>query len=230
MQTNINDIYRTKYEKYKTKCDMLLKIIQNGAGTKRKIDYDPCDLVYWIIDIIGTIDILKEIINVVNPNARVDIKERGLSIVTNSQDKWYYNDSRLLANGLLFDTGHWYFFVNGVKNDSYNLRYQIKGTAHFCQTIAMICYMNRIKGINDDFIPNDYEGNVIKCANFWISTIKNDSYIRDFILEEASGYGSPKDIDLITGKEIRRIKQGDLITIFKYIIDNAIAIYSCKEG
>lgn len=231
VKISMQNVYKNKYNKYKTKSDELLEIIQRGlGGKKRKVESDPCDLIYWIVDIIGTMDLLKKIINKVNPDARVDEKLRTSPVVQQRRGKWYYIDSGLLANGLLFNAGHWYFFVDGDRDDSYNLNYQIPGTAHFCQTFATICYINKVRKMDSGFIPGDYRNNVIVCANFWIDLINRDKEIRDYLLRETSTYENGEETDSITGKKINLIKKGDLVTVFQYIIDNSDTILTYKEG
>ena len=224
-----------KYLKYKTKYLALKN--QIGSGRKKKspiVVTDPCDAIWWLVDILGTMDILQLIINKRNPVALVveNTSDRHVRFSYNGRfaNKHILEESNGargwkqygLFEGLYFNDGHWHFCHNGDESNSYKLNFQEDGTQHFCQTFALACYV----GEQHRFQVGKYMYNVQQCVQFWIDVLSSNSDIVALIMREIK---STRDefgreiIDLITNKNLKSFTESDLSAVFQYIQREDIA-------
>lgn len=138
---------------------MIKKTIQKRKQETKNISKINCDTIEWLVDILGTTELLSSLIEAPAVNLEDDRKLR-------TELK---RDKPNLPNGIYFDGSHWYSVKNNIKQDSYNLKYQIKGTAHFCQTFAVMIYIG--EPYINDLIPYDYLHNITVAIDFWLKFI-----------------------------------------------------------
>jgi hypothetical protein len=76
--------------------------------------------------------------------------------------------------GIHYSGAHWFARLqNGGLTDSYTCQYQLPGTAHFCQTFAVMIYTEK----DDNLIKRDYAGNIQKAMDFltgYVNDVKSD--------------------------------------------------------
>ena len=130
------------------------------------------DAIAWFVYVLGT----DKFIELVGQCKFYDVSQRGPL-------KSQFRSGVGLSDGIYFDGAHYYCVKNGKKTDSYALDYQIKGTAHLCQTFALMIYL----GADANMIPGDYDGNFKKAVQFWLTTFENDENIRKMFLFELFG-------------------------------------------
>lgn len=126
-----------------------------------------CDKIQWFIDFTGTNTILPEFVyHFTGEDPEIyDIGDR-----INKKD------------GLYFNGYHWYSMKDKKLNDSYKMKYQIKGTNNFCQTYAAIIYSL----LDKEFLKKEkYDYNIKICVDMWYDVIFNTSQERtDFFINE----------------------------------------------
>ncbi|WP_022665346.1 hypothetical protein [Desulfospira joergensenii] len=115
--------------------------------------------------------------------------------------------------GLHYSGAHWYARMpNGDLKDSYTEKYQIDGTAHFCQSFAAMIFLK-----DDRLKPNEYADNIKKAVEFWIEyidgVIKQGSAMKNWLLRRLQV--SDKDLTLDKFREL-----------LDYASDNADSIKS----
>lgn len=111
-----------------------------------------CDSIEWLVDILGTLDLLAS----AGDCDAYDVSVRGPA-------RSNFRGSKP-PDGLYFDGAHWYSVKGFLKQDSYTAQYQVKGTAHFCQTFALMIYLGKDSSLK----VGDYAENVRKALQFWI--------------------------------------------------------------
>lgn len=76
--------------------------------------------------------------------------------------------------GIHYSGAHWFARLqNGDLTDSYTCEYQLPGTAHFCQTFAVMIYT----GEDNNLAKRDYAGNIQAAMDFltrYIKDVKSD--------------------------------------------------------
>ena len=128
----------------------------------------------------------------------------------------------------IFDGAHWYSIKDGIKQDSYTLKFQVKGTAHFCQTFAMMIYLNYTSMLK----PEKYANNISEAINFWINIFKKYPSILDYVINEIRTskwankgiilYGTNTPLNKITGKQ--------LMNFLQLLKQYSQMFVSCKQG
>lgn len=186
---------------------------------KRKYNEQPdCDTLEWIVDIFGTTNLLSSLIDA----PAIDLTE-------NRQLKSEFKQKNPnLPNGIYFDGAHWYSLKNGLKEDSYSLKYQVKGTAHFCQTFAIMIYLN------DTFTlkPEKYAENIYAAINFWIIIFNKYPTILDYVINEikTSEWAENNYILYGTNKYLKNINKKDFIKFLILLQSYCQNFVSCKQG
>ena len=179
-----------------------------------------CNTIEWIVDIFGTTELLEMLINSFALDVSKDISKR----------KELKKKITNLSDGIYFNKGHWYSVKNNIKKDSYSLKYQIKGTAHFCQTFAMLIYLEETSLLK----PYKYANNIAVAINFWIKIFKTKPLILDYVIREikTSIYVKKNYVLKFKKKSIllKNIKKKNLIQFLKLIKSKAQIFVSCKEG
>lgn len=104
-------------------------------------------------------------------------------------------------HGVHYSGAHWYARLpSGTGTDSYTLNYQSKGTAHFCQTFAVMIYT----GKDSNLVAYDYAGNIVKAMDFllaYLKAIKKDKALKAWLSESLS------EVDLTITEFERKIIQ-----------------------
>ena len=106
------------------------------------LETDPCVLLQPIIELFGTPGILFSIIDGEKKDKipfEIVLKENRKVTVFNENQEYilkpiYYE----VINGLQYANSHWHAYKEGKSTDSYTLDFQIKQSAHFCQTFALL--------------------------------------------------------------------------------------------
>lgn len=183
-----------------------------------------CDDIAWLIDILGTTNLLAYVIT---PAGRVpdypvdDISERG-------PRRSAFNGSGPFPDGLYFISGHWYSCLNNIRKDSYSMNYQIKGTAHFCQTFAAMIFMGEDQG---KLVPGNYVANIEAALDFWINIFENDVRILDFFLRNirSSSYALKGEMIAGTKYPLSKISASKLFGFLKNVRANASSFTGCMQ-
>ena len=175
-----------------------------------------CDTLEWIVDIFGTTSLLSSL-----------IEAPAVNLTENKQLRAEFRKNNPnLPNGIYFDGAHWYSIKNGLKQDSYSLKYQIKGTAHFCQTFAMMIYLNDTSELKSE----QYAHNISVAINFWINIFTKYPHILDYVINEirTSEY---KDYILYgTNIYLKNIKRKELMQFLNLLKQYSYVFVSCKQG
>ncbi len=220
---------------------------------RKEISQGSCDDLEWIVDIFGSPDILSSVLddapNVTKPFIILDVKKQ--EVTDQNGDDFILPLSKRISkanvktgnapNGLYFDGSHWYSIKNKLVQDSYSLNFQIKGTAHFCQTFATIIYLN-LYNTKYKLYPGQYGKNIYTALQFWIDIIKDPSNktLADFIISEIKKWNlettnpyNSKTVSLLTdNKPLTKITKQSLLQFMKYLQTYALEnVYNgCIEG
>lgn len=167
-----------------------------------------CDDIAWLVDILGTTSLLESACD-------------GCSVV-----RWGYGVNPP-KDGLFFKRGHWYCYKNGKSSDSYSLDYQIKGTAHFCQTFAAMMYLGETSALR----ASAYKANIQVAVQFWMDLFTQYKTITKWVLGEIADDYANEVIELedefVKGKNLT----GDqLLEFLGRVKTNAQSFTGCKEG
>jgi|TARA_B100001142_G_scaffold317083_1_gene357586 hypothetical protein len=221
---------------------------------RKEISRGSCDDLHWIVDIFGSPDILNSVLNdapsVTKPFIILDVKNR-VGRYTNGDEFTLPVSKRItkadvktgnVPDGLYFDGSHWYSVKNKVANDSYSLNFQIKGTAHFCQTFAAIIYLN-LHNTKYKLYPGQYAKNIYTALQFWVDIIKEpeNSELTKFIINEIKVWNledseqkfNSETVSLLTdNKPLTKITKQSLLKFMKYLQTYALEnVYTgCIEG
>lgn len=181
------------------------------APRKRKRQITYCDSIAWFVDILGTTDLLAMV-----SKAKIYVGQRA-------------NEKK---PGLYFYRGHWYSSKDGVKKDSYSLGYQVRGSASFCQTYATMIYM----GEDTELEKKEYNENIKKALDFWITIFTNQSGVVKFFLKEihTSEYKMEYvNIDDLIGEpdvKLGKLTKIQLMTYLTTVKNASLHLTNCQEG
>lgn len=219
---------------------------------RKEILYDKCDELQWIVDLFGTVEILASIISSESPNtdfiiANMETNEitdpEGTTISVGRINKGDVKGGKT-PSGLYFNGAHWYSLKNRTTTDSYDLKYQIKGTAHFCQTFALLIFLGKDKTGKYKMTPENYSLNIYNALEFWKDLFKNPLYsdltefiinkeIRRWNLNNPEERFNSKNIILPTNNTpLNKITKSSLIQFIEYLQNYALQnVYNgCEEG
>ena len=190
---------------------MLNQITKNVEYAKQqrckkfKVGMD-CNTIEWLVDLLGTIDLLQTVITPASRKERyaiVDLKDKNTS--SDTRDAFRARGEVDVPDGLYFDGAHWFSVKNKEKKDAYGARYQIIGTAHFCQTFAAMIFTEKVSALK----KREWAGNIKAAIDFWLDEFR-DQPIKNYFLEEVrnseyraqSFYESETLLGAITGDEL----------------------------
>lgn len=123
--------------------------------------------------------------------------------------------------------------------------YQVKGTAHFCQTFATIIYLNLNNVGKYKLTPGKYGENIYIAIRFWIDILENplNNELTNYILDEIRKWrlvGEDTDVKfnskttllLDTNITLNNINKKLLIDFLKKLQYYALQQYynGCEEG
>lgn len=202
-------------------------------GMKRKvtiISYDMenvnCDTIDWFVDILGTLNLLSTVLNW-ELDKEVPVVDQGRLAIDKTK------------TGLYFDGSHWYCVKDNKISDSYSQKYQVKETAHFCQTFALLMYLGRTSDLKD--ITGKYGGfdrdlaahNIKVAITFWEKLFKKYPGLIEYILEQLQSDPTYEDRPVNFKNRsvmLNKFTKNDLMEYMKIIKANAIKFVNCKQG
>lgn len=187
---------------------------------KRKLEEEKinCDTLEWIVDILGTTSLLNSIINA--PAIDVTLPE-----YTQFKPELRRQNPNL-SDGIYFDGSHWYSIKNNIKKDSYSLGYQVKGTAHFCQTFAVMIYLDLTSSLK----PGEYANNIVVAINFWLDIFIKYSDILNYVVNEIRT--SEWQDTLLYGTQIRlkNVTNMQFLKFLELLKKYARDFVGCRQG
>lgn len=172
---------------------------------------DKCDAIAWLVDLLGTIDLIE-----VASDSKVYVDKRADKDVP----------------GLYFFKGHWYCSKGGVVLDSYSLKYQMKGTAHFCQTFATMISLGETKELAEGKLAD----NIKAAMDFWIKFFTQQVQITKWFLKNVHTSDWKDDmINLqdLSGKgdvPLSKLNAKDLISFLRLVKQSAGSLVGCRQG
>lgn len=89
-----------------------------------------CDSIAELVDALGTVELLAIAAAQSDAADEVNVEVHGTRAGATSAR----------TDGLHFSGAHWYSRKGGVTKNSYDEHYQKAGTAHFCQTFAVMIH------------------------------------------------------------------------------------------
>ena len=202
---------------------------------------DICDDIEWFVDVCGLVDIVREFLKV---GDAVTVKEGGVSMIYMKTGKNRYKVEKAAGSGkvyappgLFFGGSHWFHKKNdGKMVDSYKSDIQIKGTAHFCQTFAIMSYLGETEMLE----KGKYTHNIEIAVEFWKHVLTVNEKIRRLFLKEVTKYWGVASED--TGiKEIqtfcvpldlplKKMNWEYLQQYMEWVKSNAKKFINCKQG
>lgn len=218
---------------------------------RKEISYDKCDELHWLVDIFGTVDVLASIIDSETRDTDFIIGNMETNEITNSNGETIsvkrINRGDVKAGkslpGLYFNGAHWYSLKDERTTDSYDLKYQADGTAHFCQTFALLIFLGKDKSGKYKMIPEKYGLNIYNAIEFWKDLFKKPLYsnLTEFIIKEIRSwnlndpnqrFNSKSTILPTDNKPLNKITKSSLIKFLEYLQGYALQnVYSaCKQG
>lgn len=188
------------------------KFVQKVTARNPRVKVCYCNTIDWFVDMLGTIDFLA---SVIDGNVYVDTRA-----VNGKPD------------GLYFLRGHWKAVKGGVVFDSYKARYQLDGTAHFCQTYAAMMYLG------EPLVVGDYAGNIVRAMQFWLAILKNNKALRDWFVQQikCSDWAQQNktinadDLLAVPDTPLSAITYAKLQLFIQRVSGAAAHLTGCKEG
>ncbi len=159
-------------------CYRSLEIIRQLKKVTMMAD---CDSIATLVDMLGTIDLLAAAAS--TTNTPVEVYEHHNAAAAKS-DK---ND------GLHYSGAHWYSRKGSSITDSYTEKYQIAGTAHFCQSFAVMIHLgNANLDSKMRLQPNEYAKNIEKAMDFWINFFTTNAAFKKWLTDQFTGWTPTK--------------------------------------
>jgi hypothetical protein len=154
--------------------------VDEQAVARREWEKDSWgDRIDWLADILGTMELLELIIGA---------RAYNLDDPDNRELKRQFRDLRTfdrapprVLNGIFFMKGHWYSCRNNVVTDSYQEKFQITGTAHFCQTFAAMIFLGKTDELS---VSGGYAENVRLALRFLHTVLKENSELANRLIRE----------------------------------------------
>jgi len=180
-----------------------------------------CDEIWWIVDIFGLTDILEKY-----------FMTPGYTVTANKRDG---------SPGLIFFKGHWkYKSSSGKVYDSYKMKYQIDGTAHFCQSFALLQYLKDVKpstyGIfAEQLRPEQYAHNIRVIISMWRFIFKQKPELLKIYVHQVKilhtipeylGIYHSHAVDI----DLNKMTQKKFLEMLDFIDEHAQKIVGCREG
>jgi len=131
-----------------------------------------CTTIQPLVDVLGTIEFIA--IAASDSDTPVSVTECSRAGVRSAK-----------TDGLYFSGAHWYSRKNGKTLDSYTLKYQKSGSAHFCQTFAVMIHIgNENLPIDQRLVAEDYARNIERAMDFWLTFLKDNKNIGNWIAKQ----------------------------------------------
>jgi hypothetical protein len=186
-----------------------------------------CDEIWWIVDVFGLTDILERYFMI--PGYTVTVGQRNG------------------PPGLIFNKGHWkYKPKRGTLYDSYDMKHQIKGTAHFCQSFALLEYLKdidprRFRKFSSELQPGQYAHNIQVITKMWNFIFKNNpSLLRIYVNEVKILHTARDESNQLIYPEpfysqavnipLTQMTNKKFLEMLKFVHTNAQKLTGCKEG
>ena len=219
------------------------------SGSKKRksvnITKDPCDELEWLVDVFGTMELVEGILSLYDEEnfVVVDVKKKRQVPANGDMEYLKYKPNTrdikqgIGKKGLYFDGSHWYSLKNGVTKDSYMMKYQQSGTAHFCQTFAILIYTG-LSNTKYKLYPNELGRNIYTAIQFWIDLISDNSSYAKFIIDEIKNWVDEDNKSrnssniYLYDKPINKITKASLIKFLRFLQNMALNnVYNgCKQG
>lgn len=94
-----------------------------------------------------------------------------------------------VEKGVHYSGAHWYAKMkDGSSKDSYSSHYQVDGTAHFCQTFAVMIYTGNDKSLT----AYNYASNIEKAMDFlaaYVAYVKKDRPLKTWLVKALKEVG-----------------------------------------
>ena len=205
---------------------------------------DICDQLEWFVDCLGTTDFLEMILRKYDAGEVTVLKRRA--------------GRRKAPTGLIFDGAHWVYKDTNTIYNSYNLKHQVRGTAHFCQTFALMYALQNSSNLKTHLDEGAYADNIRTAVKFWRKLFRAYPPLFNFFLREVQtwtrmGEQNKKDpaskpggfVPQLstatraggtatrargTAKRLGKYTQKDLLKYMKWVEKNAESFQGCKEG
>lgn len=115
-------------------------------------------------------------------------------------------------HGVHYSGSHWYArLTNNTTTDSYTLNYQSDGTAHFCQTFAVMIYTGNVTKLK----AYDYAKNVEAAMDFlltYVNYVQANAALRSWLSAALAEVG----LTLVTFKQKIIQAKGSAATVCTY--------------
>ena len=187
-----------------------------------------CYEIDWIVDFFGTDIILEYFINPYGGK------------ISTGRTRFPPKD---IKNGLYYSGAHWYAIGDKDNNsvekvDSYMKEHQIKGTAHFCQTFALLYYLK----LGNLLKKHDYSYNIKVAVQFWLDNLENDLKLRKIFIKEVNtediykdrivlnDKNFEKDYKLNGSKKVKNYKWTEIKKFLLWVQENSDKFINCKQG
>lgn len=187
-----------------------------------------CDSIDWLVDILGTTDFLAKVLDAAGFEGAVFTAES----LGRRRSSYKMTDQIAQEHGagLYFDGAHWHSFDGQKLTDSYTEQFQQKGTAHFCQTFAVMIHTRS----TDKLTPTQLSTNIRAAMQFWIDTLGKDVALQRMILREikTSNYADEGRIAKVGEDEIPldSITWAQLKRFMLDVQESAASLVGCREG
>lgn len=180
-----------------------------------------CDEIWWVVDVFGLTDILEYYF--MKPGYQVTVGKRDGN------------------PGLIFYKGHWkYKSKSGDLYDSYNMKYQINGTAHFCQSFALLQYLkdvmpDKYRVFSNELRPGEYAHNIRVVLSMWRYIFRQYPDLLRRYVQEVKVIHTVTDYPGIyysqaLGIPLNKMTQTKFIEMLNFIDENAQKFVGCREG
>ncbi len=131
-----------------------------------------CETIQALVDALGTMELMA--IAASDSDADVPVSQCTRAGISAAK-----------TDGLYFSGAHWYSRKNGKNRDSYTLKYQKDGTAHFCQTFAVMIHLgNENLPVDQRLVAEDYTRNIEKAMDFWITFLTQNRKIGTWLAKQ----------------------------------------------
>jgi len=193
--------------------------------------YIDCNYIDWFVDLLGTTDMLEAIL--FNETGKeyvvIDISEKGTNMIIRDCISRKVIKCGI-KDGLYFKTAHWYAIINGKSIDSYSLNYQIRGTAHFCQTFALLILLGKTHNLKS----GDYVNNIKVAINFWTNYFQDNPDMANYFLNEIKTSVYTKENRYLhlndSSMPFNKITKKDLFEYMNIVKVNAKKFVNCRQG
>ena len=186
---------------------------------------DWCDELDWIVDLLGDQNLLESFLE--DNTHKITADETKLAL-----------QSR--GTGLHFKRGHWYCKMGNKVTNSYSRDHQIKGTAHFCQTFALMYYLDRYDENLEEadkyqykLKEGEYQHNIRLAIQFWLDEFKKYPDLREWFIEKINEYKDDQGRTrkpLGFKKTLETFNYADLKRYLNQLIEKSDLLIGCMQS